>query len=921
MFSVAMTVYQPDQAVLRLAVASVFDQVYPHWELCIADDASTDPAVAAYLQTLARDPRIKLVLRPENGHISAATNSAVALAGGEFVVLLDHDDALAPEALAELALYVAEHAQTDLLYSDSDKIDTEGRRTHPHFKPDFSPEMLLSYMYAGQTLCVRTSLWRRLGGMRLGYEGSQDHDFALRASELARHVGHIPLVLYHWRASPQSTASSGAAKPYSFEAGRQAVQDALTRRGSPGCAQHLEWARRIDNGIFGAAFPDRGPRVTVLIVSHGGEPLRRTIASLRMTRYETYEIVVLDASDAGGFSRLVNEGARNAAGDYLVLLADDVECVDASWLGSMVGFAQLEGVGAVGGLLHRADGTVEQAGIVQTNRVPVPIALAFEGADPSDAGYLAMTRYVRNTGAVTADCLLVSRALFLEAGGLDAARFGAAYHDADLCYRLSDRGLRHVYDPAAAFRRQQGSAPRLERPAELASFVARYRGRTDPYLNPNLCGDPSRFQIQPRVTPTRQPTPLRVVFCSHNLNLEGAPKALFDICTQLERMGQIEPLVYSPREGALRQAYEREGVKVIVRPSPLDRGGELPQYLAGLQEMRQVFADWNADIVVANTLQTFYAIDAASEAGIPSVWNVHESDGWRGYYDDLAQEVERRALACFGHPYRVVYVAEATRLVYAELDFNHNATVIAGGIDAAALTSDLGSDTRARARRRLRIDPARTVLLTVGTIHPRKGQLDLVEAFEQLGLDADAMLLIVGDAGGDYSVALHDRVEAMPPSMRARVVVVAERDDIGTYYAAADLFIFCSRRESYPRVIMEAMAFGLPIITTPVDGIPEQVTDGVNARFYQPGDIAGLARHIGDFMADAPLREAFGQRSRQTLATLNTASDVAAAHGTLLREAALSSVPPSRLAEFESVPKADQNPADLRRMEVRKWRL
>ena len=210
LFSVLMPVFRPDLAWLRRAVESVRHQVYENWELCIADDATGDPEVTSALQSFAAaDLRIKVIIRESNGHISRATNTAAKLASGDFFVLLDQDDELSPDALGELALHLAEQPTTDMLYSDSDKIDENERRYDPHFKPDFSPELLLAYMYAGQTLCIRGTLWNELGGLRPGYEGSQDHDLALRASERARRVGHIPKVLYHWRCLPGSTASSG----------------------------------------------------------------------------------------------------------------------------------------------------------------------------------------------------------------------------------------------------------------------------------------------------------------------------------------------------------------------------------------------------------------------------------------------------------------------------------------------------------------------------------------------------------------------------------------------------------------------------------------------------------------------------------------------------------------------------------------
>ncbi|HTW95618.1 MAG TPA: glycosyltransferase, partial [Tepidisphaeraceae bacterium] len=241
--SVLMPVYNPPVQFLDAAIRSVAEQVYGNWELCIADDRSTDPAVAENLTRWSKtDPRIKVIFRPENGHISRATNTAAELATGDWLVFLDHDDELTSDALGEVALHVAGNPSVDFVYSDSDKVDGDHRRYDPEFKPDWSPELLLSYMYFTHLCAVRREIFQKVGGIRPGFEGSQDHDFALRATEQCRAVGHIPQILYHWRAVAGSTATSGAAKPESFTAGRRAIQEAFDRRGARASVAQPDWA-------------------------------------------------------------------------------------------------------------------------------------------------------------------------------------------------------------------------------------------------------------------------------------------------------------------------------------------------------------------------------------------------------------------------------------------------------------------------------------------------------------------------------------------------------------------------------------------------------------------------------------------------------------------------------------------------------
>ena len=298
LLSIVMPVYNTPRAILEITIKSVVDQVYGNWELCIADDASPHEDVRNHLKEWAnRDKRISVRFRETNGNISLSTNTAASLANGDYLVFLDHDDELSPDALGEIALKIDEFPDADIIYSDDDKIDVNGNRFAPQFKPDWSPELLLSYMYFSHIFVVRRSLFDELGGMRVGFEGSQDYDFALRASEKARGVYHISLVLYHWRVLPNSTASSGNAKPGSIDAGRRAVQEALDRRKIPAKAYQPGWAQKAQAGIFSHKYVLANyPSVSIIIPTKNQKKiLARCIDSLvDKTNYPNYEIMVID---------------------------------------------------------------------------------------------------------------------------------------------------------------------------------------------------------------------------------------------------------------------------------------------------------------------------------------------------------------------------------------------------------------------------------------------------------------------------------------------------------------------------------------------------------------------------------------------------------------------------------------------------
>ncbi|HKP87776.1 MAG TPA: glycosyltransferase, partial [Blastocatellia bacterium] len=916
LLSVVMPVYNPPPEFLDKAIASVAGQVYQNWELAIADDASTDPAVKEILDGWAgRESRIRIVFREENGNISRATNSAAELARGDYIVLMDQDDAVTPDALGEVALYLSEHPETDILYSDDDKINTEGNRFAPQFKPDWSPELLLSYMYFSHLFAIRRSLFFDVGGLRAGYEGSQDYDLALRATEVAAHVARIPKVLYHWRVLPGSTAESGGAKPESFNAGMRAVQDALDRRGLRAKVYQPDWAAKASCGIFSHEWPDEGPSVAVIIPTRNNAGvLRACVESLEKTTYKNYEVIIVDnqsddqetldylgktrhrvltiASPGGKFSfaAINNSAVEQTSADYVLFLNNDTEVVTPNWLSQMAGYLGMPGVGAVGARLLFPDGRIQHAGIIHGyyNGMAGP---AFKLLPGWNHGYLSYTMVARNYSAVTAACLLTPRDLFLSLGGFDEQNFSVAYNDVDYCYRLGAAGHRIVYCPTAELIHHEGySRGFRDNPAEPASFRKKYAGKSDPYYNPNLSLADERFAIDARCVAPERLKPVRALMCAFNLNWEGAPQSQFEMTARLKEQGVIDPIVYCPHEGPLRRAYEGRGIQVEVFEHPLGGVFDLTQYGGAVERFAGRIKDWGVELVYGNTRQTFYAIDAAKRLGLPSIWNPRESEDWQTYFDYLGPEIAARALQCFAYPYKVIFVSDATRESCLPLNTHHNFVTIPNGLDRERFAEALAAWPRDRARDRLRVSPDEVAILLLGTVCERKGQMDLIEALARMGEQAAGKIrcFIVGDRRSDYSDRLKSAAEELPASKRSRVEIVAETPDTALYYSAADLFVLTSRIESFPRVTLEAMMAGLPIVTTPVYGIREQVAEDVNALFYQPGDAAGLADKIDRLVREPRLRQRLAASSRHVLDSITDFEAMVARYGKVFREAWLS---------------------------------
>jgi len=530
--SVILPAYNTPADFLRRAIGSVQRQLYGNWELCAVDDASTDPSVGRVLEELAAsDQRVRVVRRSENGHIVAASNTALEMARGTWVVPLDHDDELAEHALAVAVLAAADHPTTVLVYSDEDKIDQHGKRCVPFFRPDFDPLRLLGQNCLSHMTMLRRAAVESVGGYREGTEGSQDWDLVLRLSEAARpdQIVHVPHVLYHWRAHQSSTAANLSSKPYALRAGGKVVADHLRRRGLA--------ADTITNAATGLVrvkwrLPETVPKVSILIPTRDGVYFQRCIESiLRGTGYADYEIVVIDNGSTSpemlnylrrheswlrvvrderefNFSRLVNMGVEHCNGELICLLNDDCEVVHYDWLEEMVGQVLQDGVGAVGAKLLYGDGRIQHAGIVLG--LGGVAGHPHKYADRLSPGYFNDLRIPHSASGVTAACMLVRHDAFVSVGGFDEVNLPIAFNDVDFCLRLGEAGWRIVWTPFAELLHLESVSRGSEEGPRAAGFAREIRYmldrwgdtlRCDPYYSPNLSMELHGFDLAfpPRV--------------------------------------------------------------------------------------------------------------------------------------------------------------------------------------------------------------------------------------------------------------------------------------------------------------------------------------------------------------------------------------------------------------------------------------
>ena len=521
-FSVVMPVYNPPLDYLRQAIESVQAQVYPHWEICIADDASPNAAVRELLTELAaQDPRIKLVFREKNGHISAATNSALEIATGDYIALMDNDDLLPPHALAYMALAAHQHPQAGLIYSDEDKVTEDNVRQAPYFKCQFNYELFLSQNMISHFGVYRRSVLEEIGGFRVGYEGAQDWDLALRVIEKVgpENIVHVPRVLYHWRIFPGSTALALEEKDYALKAQIESITSHLQRIGKPDTqvypAPGIPGLLRIKHRL-----PDPLPLVSIVIPTRDRvELLSMCVNSiLEKTAYPHYQIVVVDNGSTDekalayldsiakdervkviradipfNYSALNNLGVAQTDGEYLVLMNNDIEITQTDWLEEMLAFACQPDIGCVGAQLWYPNNTLQHGGVVLG--IGGVASHAHKGIPRGNFGYFGRASAHQMFSAVTAACLMIRKSTYQAVDGFDET-LKVAYNDVDFCLKVRAQGLRNLYNPFASFIHHEsasrGSDQEGSNQQRLAAEAAIMKQRwgaliaDDPAYSPNL---------------------------------------------------------------------------------------------------------------------------------------------------------------------------------------------------------------------------------------------------------------------------------------------------------------------------------------------------------------------------------------------------------------------------------------------------
>lgn len=838
-------------------------------------------------------------------NFSWITKSELADIKEEWCLIVNAPVLLEPNFIVEVDRLI-QNESIDLIYVDEDDF-IQGEYLNPKFKPDFSKELLLSQpYYMGQVICCKS--WLAQDILKSSPELPVE-SIASRALVDDLSVVHIPKILFH------NTATVNRKNDY-----LPLLEEMLS-------SCNIDYSSAFVHGfnsaygqdVYSLSFADTGPEVAIIIPTKNMfEVLSVCLESLEKTTYQNYKVYIIDndsdeddildyfkttnhevlriSSPPGGFSYsyVNNEAAKQVTEDYVLFLNNDVKVISPNWLSQMVGLIQIDGIGQVGAKLFYGNDLQQHVGI--TNKVapyglPAPSFKLLENGDP---GYLNYASCIRNYSAMTAACMLTHRDLFLDVGGFDDEDFSVAYNDCDYGFKLTQLGYRNVVAANAELYHFEGVTRGIgvgnDKPSEESSFVRKYKNWNDPYYNPNLTIDSTDFSVRNTVFRTTPDLPLKCLMVSHNFEFEGAPLIQYEVAKALKTDYAIEPMAFSPFDGPLRQSYEELGMEAYYPREDFNLFSALttPDYEKLKSVLRSQIEELKPNVIFANTILSYWAVEIAKEMGIPSIWVIHESEPPFTHLKDHSSLIEAKGKACMNLASRIVFVAKSTSELYSQYNAKNNFSVVHNGFDTDRVSIENNEKVRLDKRSELNISD-QFVFICPGVVSKRKAQIDAIKAFEKLPerIQEKVSILIVGDRPSAYSDSMHEYLKGCTSLVQESIQIIGETSDIGVYYNAADAFLFTSHLESFPKVIQEAMYLKLPIVSTNTFGIKEQVFHGSSALLCDIGDTDTLSNNMQELFENEDLREALIDNALSALDKLPTYEEMVCEYNELIQQAYL----------------------------------
>ena len=896
-------------AALRISLAA---QIYHRWEARLLD---APPGING-------DARFHIEPAGTTSRRIPRLNTAAHNGQGELLTLIPGHARLAPDALLEVVERFSAQPRLELAYTDEDRMDDSGRRTEPNFKPEWSPALALSGLYPGHLAVVRRDRFVELGSFREEYPEVPWYDLMLRLSDrlAVDQIAHIPVICYHaWAGLPCRLELTDP----SYEQARLSLSEAMARRGWAAAPFLPESGHRLGQRFHQLRWNPgglAGRPVTIVIPTRDRlHLLQECIEMLEETvDWRHVRLVIVDdhSRDADAvrflsqiqqradlhctvvrldnphapfnYSRLVNAALPHIETPLILHLNNDVNALEPGWLEALVGWFADPEVGVVGAKLIYPDRTLNHTGII----IGTHGGLAdtpFARADPASVP-LVWHEAAREVSAVTGACLLTRTEIYRQLGGFDELDFGVAYNDVDYCLRVRSRGYRVLYAPQAKLM-HWGSATRgvTFDESEHIAWLQRYPGYIDPYLSAHLRLEGNRLccRVQASVRTRRAPS-LRLLLLTHNLNLEGAPLFLLEYATWMARNAGCQLEVLAGQDGPLREAFAALGAHItLVNSAPLYAAQTEPDFQRELAALA-ARVDWTmVDLVVCNTLVSFWGVHIAHLAGKPSVFYIHESTSvFRFFEPHLALDLHRFVHAALAQATRTLFLCQATLSYYADDNARGNFRIVPSWIQLDVIDTFRARHTRAELRQKHGLREDEIIIANIGTVCERKGQhifLRTMALFNRwYRSDLPVRFLLVGVRPGIYlDLLLRDLARLS----LTNVTLVPETREAFDFFLAADVFACSSYEESFPRVVMEAMAFGIPIVSTDVHGIRDLIGQRQDGYLVKPGDPEGFARMLHTCLAKERNGKSLAPTARSKVMRSHDARRILPLHADLAREA------------------------------------
>jgi glycosyltransferase involved in cell wall biosynthesis len=861
-------------------VKSLVAQIYGRWNVGLLQPAGAPTEFASALAAMARtDARVQVIVAPDANH-AAALNAAAHTLKDDWLVFPPADGALSRDALLRVAERIAASPELELVFTDEDSLDSSGNRTNPQFKCGWNRAQVLSGHQPGNLFVLHRRLFMRSREFMPDYAPALAFDLALRVSENVKphQIAHVDSICFH--ASPRSQVHE-VGSPL-VEQTRHAIEAAIIRRQLPARAFQPPFAQKrgtLHHQLYWeSSFLAANPVTIVIPTRDRADLLERCLEALLLTvdwrfvkllivddfsrdektvrllrllpaRHEFNCRVVrpdVDPMKPFNYSLLVNTALPHIDTPLVLHLNNDVDALRPGWIEAMAGWFAVPEVGVVGAKLLFPNHHLNHAGItVGPHHGLADVPLAGLAAESDE--FFEFHKLARDLSAVTGACMMTRTSLYREFGGFNETEFSVTYNDVDYCLRLQAAGHRIVYTPQAELW-HWGSASRgtTYYESEHINFVRKYARFTDPHFPRQLYLEPGTLRLDTyRYEHASRLGRLHLLLVTHNLNYEGAPLFLLEYAAHMVRKEGFTLDLLAAEDGPLRGAYEALGIKVqLIDRHPLHGARDDREFAEQVEIMRAKVNFQGVDVVLCNTIACWWGVHLAAAAGKPSMLYIHESASIKRFFSKaLHQHMQHVARAAFRQATRVLFLCRASRSYFEEFNDYDNFRFVSSWIDLPRIEAFKRAHSKAALRRKYGYADDEVIIANIGTVCERKGQHIFIRTIDTFMRHYSAgekyRFLFVGGRPGEYQDSLVRDMEMLGIT---NVDIITETRDAYDFFALSDMFVCTSYEESFPRVLLEAMAFETPIVSTDVHGIPEMVTDKAEAYLVEPGNPVRFAK-------------------------------------------------------------------------------